>query len=136
MTESPQTTPAHILVVDDEGSICRLVASLLEAHGHTVVKADSGQTALALAAGSDRPIDLLVTDVRMKGMDGINLARALGRRYAGMKIIFMSGFFGEEVGLPDVSEGNWEFISKPFSLPHLMSLVQRALHGMADAAPS
>ena len=122
------------MVVDDETSICRLVATLLEARGHRVLQADGGHQALEAADGWGRPVDLLITDVRMRGMDGTNLAREMVLKYPRLRIIFMSGYFGEEDGRPEAVPGSWEFIAKPFPLPDLISMVNRVLDGLVGAA--
>jgi DNA-binding NtrC family response regulator len=121
---------ARVLVVDDEGSICRLVATLLESQGHRVLQAGSGSHALEMAANT--PIDLLVTDVRMFGMDGLTLAREMALAHPNLRIIFMSGYFGEEDGRPESVPGIWEYIPKPFALPDLLSLVNRVLNGLVE----
>lgn len=128
MNRGVSDSPANILVVDDEPSIVRLVSVLLAAQGHSVQSACDGLGAIESA--SARPIDLLVTDVRMHGMDGMSLARELALRQPGLKIIFMSGFFSEADCRPESVPGTWEYIAKPFSLPELLSLVNRVLGGV------
>jgi CheY-like chemotaxis protein len=128
---TPPQPGSSILVVDDEAAICRLVATLLQAQGHKVHQAGDGNAALEVAA--QLPVELLVTDVRMRGMDGLSLAREMANRNPQLKIIFMSGYFdagdGRPVGLP----AGWEFISKPFALPELVGLVNKVLLGLVPS---
>ncbi len=83
--------PSTVLVVEDEAPLLRLVATTLTREGLDVLTAESAETALALLAGGDRSIDLLVTDVNMRGRSGIELADALSARQPGLPIVFMTG---------------------------------------------
>jgi DNA-binding NtrC family response regulator len=125
--QGAKLSPASILVVDDESSICRLVATLLSAQGHKVAQAPGGAEALALANAQMEHFDLLVTDVRMHGMDGVRLAKELAARNPRLKIIFMSGFFDDQEERPEGVGADWQFIAKPFGLPDLLSTVNRVL---------
>ena len=82
-----------ILVVDDEAAIRSLVTTVLAADGYQVVEASDGDAALRRADDGDDGIDLLLTDVRMPGMDGFVLARSFLKSHPGAKVLFMSGYF-------------------------------------------
>jgi two-component system response regulator AtoC len=122
--------PAHILVVDDEKSIGKLVSALLMSQGHYVRQAGGGEEALRLAG--ETPFDLVITDIRMQGMDGVALARELAMKDLRMKIIFMSGYYGKEEAYPEGFPGPWEFIAKPFTLPDMLAIVDRVLCGLVE----
>ena len=106
----------------------------LEARGYTVYQAASGQEALDLIAGLDEPVDLVISDVVMPGMDGPTLLRELRRRQPDLKIIFVSGYAEDafERHLPK-DEKSFQFLPKPFSLKELATTVKATLEGLGSA---
>ena len=87
-----------ILLVEDEEALRELVASMLRERGHTVLEADCGRTALAVADGHPGVIDLLLSDVVMPGMNGRQVAREITLRRPAIKVVFMSGYSDEALG--------------------------------------
>jgi CheY-like chemotaxis protein len=110
-----------ISVADDNLGILELVSKVLRMQGYQVLEADSGPEALDMAARHDRPIDLLLTDVDMPGMDGIELSRSMRAKRPETKVILMSGngALAEADGAP--------LLSKPFAIPELLSMVKHTL---------
>jgi two-component system cell cycle sensor histidine kinase/response regulator CckA len=110
-----------VTVADDSPGVLELVSSVLRMQGYQVLEANSGPEALDAAERHDRPVDLLLTDVEMPGMNGIELSRSMRAQRPGTKVIFMSGSGTlEEVdGAP--------FLSKPFAIPELLSTVKSTL---------
>src|SRR6516164_7678524 len=80
-----------ITVADDNRGVLELVSRVLRMQGYQVLEANSGPEALHVAERHDRPVDLLLTDVEMPGMDGIELSRFLRAQRPETKVIFMSG---------------------------------------------
>jgi two-component system cell cycle sensor histidine kinase/response regulator CckA len=107
----------HILVVDDEEDILDLLRTFLEADGYYVLVAESGPSGLKLAEQFPGSIDLLITDIRMPHMDGIEFARQLRAVRPEMKILYMSATVGQHSC--GELEPNANFISKPFSQANL-----------------
>jgi two-component system cell cycle sensor histidine kinase/response regulator CckA len=123
-TESkPPERWIHILVVDDEEDIRDLSRTYLEASGYYVLVAESGPSGLKLAEHFPGSIDLLITDIRMPHMDGIEFARQMRAVRPEMKILYMSAAVGELSSLE--LEPNTSFISKPFARGNL---TKRVLH--------
>ena len=114
-----------VLVVDDQQSICTLVASAMEAEGFSVVTATSGREALHIAHACAGHLDLLCTDYDMPGMDGAALAQELRVDSPGLPVILMSGSFDPAVSRLSTP---WRFLPKPFSL---VDLAQMA-HALVD----
>lgn len=111
--------PATIIVVDDEEAVRKVVAEFLEDFGYRVLQADGGAAALSLLATETR-VQLLVTDMRMPDMSGLELAdRATALRPA-LKIILISGFFAA----PPVQ---CRFLRKPFLMHELAAAVRAEL---------
>ncbi len=124
---SDLTGSANILLVEDEEAVRAFAGRALEARGYKVFEAESGQEALDLLNGIKVPIDLVISDVVMPGMDGPTLMRELRRRQPELKIIFVSGYAEDvfERNLPE--EGTFQFLPKPFTLKELATTVKETL---------
>ncbi len=109
-----------LLLAEDEHEIRELAAEFLEASGWTVVRAADGLAALEAAAGREHDIALLVTDVMMPNLGGVELARRLRERTPGLRVLFMSGF------TDTAPLGDAPFLPKPFSPAALLDAVTRA----------
>jgi PAS domain S-box-containing protein len=116
-----------ILLVEDNPALRELVRRRLEASGYTVLLAADGEEALALAEAHARPIDLLLTDVVMPKLGGVELARRLASRQAGLRVIYMSGYSDGAVGRHGVLEKGVLLLEKPFSGERLATVVREAL---------
>jgi CheY-like chemotaxis protein len=110
---------ANILVVDDDQEVREILAETLVEFGYCVVQASSGEEALPLLA-SRLDIGMLITDVRMPGMSGLELAELARSRDSELKVIVISGYF-----LPQpISD---RFLKKPFHMHELASAVRAEL---------
>ena len=128
-TEPPATSPGPrtVLVVDDEAEVAALMSDTLELAGHQVEIASNGAAALACLA--KRRFDLVLSDIRMPGMDGPGLHRAIGERHPELarRVVFVTGdtlspdtaAFVRDVGAP--------VVTKPFDLEDLLRTVNRVL---------
>jgi two-component system cell cycle sensor histidine kinase/response regulator CckA len=125
---SDLTGSARILLVEDEEAVRAFAARALEARGYTIYQASSGEDALKVMAGLEQPVDLVISDVVMPGMDGPTLLRELRRRQPDLKIIFVSGYAEDafERHLPK-DEKSFQFLPKPFSLKELATTVKATL---------
>jgi CheY-like chemotaxis protein len=108
-----------ILVVDDDEAVRIVIAELLVEFGYAVAQSDSGEDALSILGRRD-DIDMLITDVRMPGMSGLELAEIALRHDPMLKIIIISGYF------PPQPLGQ-RFLKKPFHLQELASAVRAEL---------
>jgi two-component system cell cycle sensor histidine kinase/response regulator CckA len=115
-----------ITVADDNPAVLKLASRALRMRGYQVLEANGGTEALELAERHDRPVDLLLTDVEMPGMDGIALWRSIRAWRPETKVVFMSGS-----ATPDDVEGA-PFLSKPFTLPALTGIVEATLRFKPD----
>lgn len=114
---------ATILIIDDEELIRVLLRSTLEAEGYEVAEAANGRQALELYR--HRPTDLVITDIVMPELNGLDLLLELTREFLDAKVIAISGEGGEKNVL-DVAKllGARQTFRKPLSLPHLLSAVR------------
>lgn len=114
-----------ILVVDDEPSICLLVKTLLELEGYAVLIAGDAETASKIYEEHSAEITLLLTDMRMPGTNGVELADRILRWKPQMRVLFMSG--------SDAATRGFGCIAKPFTRAQLTSRVGRALERRPQA---
>jgi CheY-like chemotaxis protein len=127
--DSPRVTT--ILLTDDMAGVRSPLRRILEEWGYRVVEAGDGEEALAVAAGLDGPIHLLLTDVVMPGMSGGELARKLGESRPTMKVLFMSGYSPEAIATNGNLLPGSSFLSKPFTASDLVDRVQETLNTSA-----
>lgn len=125
--EAPSRASETILLVEDEVSVRRLVERVLRPLGYAVLVASSGLEALALAEDHVGPIDLLLTDVVLPGMDGCELTKSLIGARPTMKVMYMSGY-AAEVGLRlGATDEPVAFIEKPFTIAEFLRRVRSVL---------
>jgi len=120
-----------ILLVEDEDGVRAMAARILRRHGYQVVEAAGAEEALTTFRGLERRPDLVLTDVAMPRMSGVEMAARLGK--ASPPVVFMSGYTDASVGSPDVLEHSAGFLQKPFSANALLQRVGDALAGSAGS---
>jgi CheY-like chemotaxis protein len=123
MTEA--STRGRVLVVDDEEDIRSALVFFLRMQRFHAVGVDSGEAALA-AAEADQ-YDVVITDLRMQGMDGLETARALRRIHPAIQIIIISGYAPEDSRRAAEALGIVGILRKPFELPDIVALVESAM---------
>jgi len=119
-----------ILVVDDNPAMAESLADILEAKGFSVSKAASGAEALEILR--ERPIDILLTDVKMPEMDGLELFRETRSLYPKLITIFMTAYAADDLIQQGMAEGVKIVLTKPLEinfLLHLFSAEQRIING-------
>ena len=118
---------ASILVIDDEPEIRMLLRAVLESAGHTVIEATSGREGVTLYR--QQPADLVITDIHMPELNGLDLILALTREFLNAKVIAISGVQGEATNSLHVAKllGARQTIQKPFRLETLRAAVQYEL---------
>lgn len=124
---------AKILVVDDEAKIVKLVRSYLEQAGFAVVEAADGQTAL-IQARREQP-DLIVLDLGLPGLDGIEVTRTL-RRERATPIIMLTARIEDTDKIVGLELGADDYITKPFNPRELVARVRSVLRRTGSAAPA
>ncbi len=106
-----------VLVVDDDDQVCRLLARILTDAGFRVLEAHSGAEAVAWLATLDGTVQLVVSDICMPEMSGIQLADVVPREWPNTPVVLMSGQGGPGAGY------NGVFLAKPFIPDHLLDVV-------------
>ena len=125
----PKKESATVLIVDDDPIILTLVEEQISLYGYQPIVASSGEEALR-AAEKQTKIDLLLTDVIMPGINGLDLARQFIVLHPGTRVLFMSGHVSppsmDRYGIPDSKYG---FLQKPFGTETLINHIKNVLNG-------
>ena len=117
----------RILLAEDDDSLRGFLARALERAGYEVTACADGEEAVAVL---DETWDLLLTDIVMPGMDGIELARLAAQRRPGVRIMFITGFAAVALSASDRAPAGAKVLSKPIHLRDLVAEVDK----MLDAA--
>ena len=118
-----------ILLVDDKMMILLVCKQMLEAHGYHVLTASSPSEAMAIAENYKGDIDLLLTDVMMPGMNGVELSKKMSSARKNMKTLFMSGYTAEHFAQEGVDCNITQLLQKPFAKGELIKRVRAVLEG-------
>lgn len=117
----------RVLLAEDDPQVRNITRKMLVALGYQVLTAVDGADALRIAGGEDQPIDLLVTDVVMPHLSGVDLARALGQRWNGLKVLYLSGYPEDYSALARALESGAVLLPKPYTPADLAAAVRRAM---------
>jgi two-component system, cell cycle sensor histidine kinase and response regulator CckA len=115
-----------ILVVDDEEAVRRLASRMITWMGNQALEARHAREALATIEEHNGPIHLVLTDIKMPGMNGRELGRIIEQRWPGKPILYMSGF-ASEVFRNGLLESGAPFLAKPFTQDDLAAKVRAML---------
>jgi two-component system nitrogen regulation response regulator GlnG len=124
---------AHLLIIDDEQSICWGLAQLAAELGHRATTAVSAEQGLA-AAAKDRP-DVIMLDVRLPGMDGLAAMQHFQKAAPGAPIVIMTAYGELPTAVAAVRNGAFDYLAKPFDLAVAQRVIESALKHGAQRAP-
>lgn len=120
---------ANIIIVDDEQSYRQLLTLVFEDDGNTIRTAMNGRQALALL--EEEPADVIISDVKMPDMDGIEMLRAVRETLPDLGVILMTAFASVETAREAFKLGADDFIQKPFDVEELKLIVRKTLEKQA-----
>jgi two-component system, cell cycle sensor histidine kinase and response regulator CckA len=120
-----------VLLVEDEGAVRSLVAAVLRRRGYRVLECADGDEAIDTVHRYDGPIQLLITDIAMPGMNGRELARFLVHERQGLRVLFISGYSDQRVEPRESPDAPEAFLQKPFAPAALTRLVRQVLDAPA-----
>ncbi len=131
---APVRGAERVLIVEDEPMVRALVSHVLAGQGYDVRTASNGDEALALAEHEDGAVDLLISDVVMPGLNGVELARRLRARWPGLRVLMMSGYSDARLFEPggDIV-GASRLLAKPFTPQDLLARVRQLLDSGASS---
>jgi two-component system, cell cycle response regulator CpdR len=120
---------ATILLADDDAATRDMARRALESDGHTVIAAQDGAEALDRMLAAPGAIELIISDIDMPGLNGIELASKAIKAAPGLKLILMSGLTGGFSGTDQLKPQLRHMLTKPFSLEALRAAVKSVLAG-------
>ncbi|MDR7401546.1 MAG: response regulator [Armatimonadota bacterium] len=124
-TALPQVRAARILVIDDEAPIRDLCARVLTRAGYQVTSAGSGEEGLARLG--EEPVDLIVTDIRMPGLSGLDVLERAKAAFPGVRVILITGFGTPQTLARAEQAGADRILTKPFNPAELVAAVREIL---------
>ncbi len=124
---------SNILVVDDEPAICWGVKQLLEREGHQVTILSSGEAALSAVDASEP--DLMLMDVRLPGISGLEALDKLRVHHPNLPIVIMTAFGQLDIAVQVMRHTGVDYLAKPFDLDQVAGVVHRMLQDSRTAAP-
>ncbi len=116
---------SRILVVDDEQSMQEMLRILLEKDGHEVATAGDGTAGLAVA--TSQPVDLVISDIRMPGLDGVALLTGLRKHGLETPVIMITAYASSDSAIQAMKHGAFDYITKPFKVDEIRLVIHRAL---------
>jgi DNA-binding response OmpR family regulator len=136
-----EDTAGSVLVVDDAPQICKALSDVLTASGYSVRTAPSGERALQIMESSE--FDLMITDLKMSGMSGMDLIARVKERAPHLSIVILSGYGDMDDVIKAMRAGITDYLKKPFSIDEVLDVVKREVKksqvraaAMIPAAPS
>ena len=120
----PEATP-HLLFVDDESALRGLMAERLSERGFDVVESDSGEKAIEYL--DQFAFDILITDLRLPGIDGTRVIEAAKQRYPGIVAIVITGYGTVRDAVEAMKRGASDYVTKPFQFDELLHVLDKAL---------
>ncbi|MFD2236680.1 response regulator [Aureimonas populi] len=118
---------AKILVAEDDAGVRLLVARALRLDGHAVSVAEDGEEALEVLVAEDGDFDLVLSDIRMPAMTGIELAHASRSAFPDLPILLMTGYAEQREAAEDLTAIIEGVVDKPFTLAEIRARVTKAL---------
>jgi PAS domain S-box-containing protein len=122
----PRRPGVTILLVEDDATMRGLTRKMLEEHAYKVLEAEDGRSGMEVIASTTVPIDLVLTDVAMKGMNGPELVRWLTESHPTMKVVYMSGYTGELIAHQGL-DTSIRILEKPFTRAALLQTIDAVL---------
>jgi signal transduction histidine kinase len=116
----------NALLVDDENDFRQILAKRLNRRGIRVREADRGEKALQMLA--EMTADIVVLDVKMPGMNGIECLKRIKRKHAQTEVIMLTGHADIQGGVEGIKSGAFDYLSKPVELEHLVRKIKQAFH--------
>ena len=116
--------PTRILVLDDEAIVCKRLQPVLEKKGYYVETFDQSQE--ALDRFRETPFQIVITDLKMKGLDGMGFLTEVKKLSPETEVVVITGFATMETAKESFRKGVFDFLAKPFKLGEIQEVIQNA----------
>jgi two-component system response regulator PilR (NtrC family) len=123
---------SRVLVVDDESAMRDLLRIVLEKEGHEVFTATDGVSGLSLAV--EQNPDLVISDIKMPGLDGVGLLAGVRQQGRSMPVIMITAYADSESAIQAMKQGAYDYLTKPFKMDEIRLVIRRALEEGARRA--
>ncbi|MFC1497339.1 response regulator [Verrucomicrobiota bacterium] len=117
---------ARILIVDDEEGILTILNTVLSAEGYEVVSSLGGEKAQGFL-NSDEEFDLMISDIRMDSVNGMDLLKLACDKRPGLPVIMLTAYGQVETAIESLQLGAFDYVKKPFKVDELITTVQKAI---------
>jgi DNA-binding NtrC family response regulator len=136
MTESVPAAPSRlrIMIIDDEPIVCKRLKSAFQKVGYEVEAFT--ESAAALARLQDAAFDIIVTDLKMEGADGLQVLAAAKERHPQTHVIIITGFATLDTAKESFHKGAFDFVAKPFKLGDILDCIRRIEANRLAAGPA
>ncbi len=124
-TENDAKAAQGILVVDDDESLREFLEILLVKEGYRVYPAENGEKALDILDSNE--ISMVISDIRMPGMDGVSLLKAIKTKRPDLPVVLITAFASMDSAVSAMKEGAWDYLTKPFRIEELREILEKAL---------
>ncbi|HDI46038.1 MAG TPA: sigma-54-dependent Fis family transcriptional regulator [Candidatus Omnitrophica bacterium] len=114
-----------ILVVDDDPGLLETLTDALELEGYGVTTARAGEEALQIL--DEEEVDLVITDIKMPGLSGMELLKVIKEKNQSLPVIVMTGFASLETAIEAIKQGAYDYITKPFEIEKFLHTVSKAV---------
>ncbi|MBM3319104.1 MAG: sigma-54-dependent Fis family transcriptional regulator [Candidatus Eisenbacteria bacterium] len=118
-------TSSRILIVDDEESMCQFLSIMLRKEGHEVRTAGSGKEALKAVA--EEPFDIVITDIRMSGVDGLDVLSGVKEIDSSLPVIILTAYASQETAIEAVNRGAFYYLTKQAKNEEIKLVIRKAL---------
>jgi len=123
---------ARVLIADDELSLRKVLASALKREGYDVVTVKSGEEALevleaSLSPDTGEPFSLVISDVRMPGLDGMTLLSRIKKRFKDLPVVMLTAHGTVDLAVTALKQGAFDFITKPYERDELLAVAKKAI---------
>lgn len=116
-----------VLIVEDQADVLEIAAMALRGKGYSILEAQSPGEAFSICESHEGPIHLILTDIVLPGMSGLEMSRLLAVHRPEAKLVFMSGYAREKVAERGILPADTEYMAKPFTIHEIQSRVRRVL---------
>lgn len=121
----PSPFKSTVLIIEDKESMAGMLGQTIEAEGYRTLIARDGADGIRLI--NDEKVDLVVTDLKLPGKNGLEVLRAVKEKNPLIPVILITAYGSIETAVAAMKEGAYEFLTKPFDTDHLLVLIKRAL---------
>jgi DNA-binding NtrC family response regulator len=117
-----------VLVVEDDESLCKMTVELLRDAGYEVLHAGNAETAVQIVKSANQPVDLLLSDVLLPDLNGVELSALLKGIQPGLRVLLVSGYTGDLIAQYRAMDPNVKLMEKPYTRRGLLAAIHEVLH--------